>query len=65
MSRRGSSRWGFGDEVALITAEKPLGRPGLPALSGEARAKLDDPGRYRLVQTAAYAADVMRLWERL
>ena len=56
---------GLADAVALFTAEKPLGRPGLPALSGEARSALGDPGLYRLVQTAAYAADVMRLWERL
>jgi diaminohydroxyphosphoribosylaminopyrimidine deaminase / 5-amino-6-(5-phosphoribosylamino)uracil reductase len=55
---------GLADMVALFTAEKPLGRPGLPALSEEARARLNDPERYRLVQTAAYAADVMRLWER-
>ena len=55
---------GLADEVALFTAEKPLGRPGLPALSDEARATLMDPERYRLAQTAAYGADAMRVWER-
>jgi hypothetical protein len=33
-------------------------------LKYEAWARLADPERYRLVQTAAYAADVLRLWER-
>jgi diaminohydroxyphosphoribosylaminopyrimidine deaminase / 5-amino-6-(5-phosphoribosylamino)uracil reductase len=56
---------GLADAVALFTAEKPLGRRGFPALSDEARATLMDPERYRLVQTAAYGADAMRLWERL
>jgi diaminohydroxyphosphoribosylaminopyrimidine deaminase / 5-amino-6-(5-phosphoribosylamino)uracil reductase len=56
---------GLADMVALFTAERPLARPGLPALSGEARATLDDPERYRLVETAAYGADCMRVWERL
>ena len=56
---------GLADEVALFTAQKLLGRAGYPALSDEARAMLDDPARYRLVQTAAYGPDRMRLWERL
>ncbi|HKN28654.1 MAG TPA: bifunctional diaminohydroxyphosphoribosylaminopyrimidine deaminase/5-amino-6-(5-phosphoribosylamino)uracil reductase RibD [Roseiarcus sp.] len=55
---------GLADEVALFTAERPLGRPGFPALSDEARATLMDSGRYRLVQSAAYGADAMRVWER-
>ena len=45
---------GLADEVALFTAERPLGRPGYPALTDDARAALHDPGRYRLVRTAAY-----------
>jgi diaminohydroxyphosphoribosylaminopyrimidine deaminase / 5-amino-6-(5-phosphoribosylamino)uracil reductase len=53
------------DDVALITAEKPLGRPGTPALGTEARAALDDPSRYRLVESAVYGPDVMRLFERV
>ena len=55
---------GLADMVALFTAERPLGRPGLPALSEDARAALDDPERYRLVETAAYGPDSMRVWER-
>ena len=53
------------DDVALVTAEKPLGRPGLPALGAEARATLNDPSRYRLVETMVYRADMMRVWERV
>ena len=52
------------DEVALITAEKPLGRPGAPALDQQARATLADPSRYRPVETAVYGPDTLRLWER-
>jgi diaminohydroxyphosphoribosylaminopyrimidine deaminase/5-amino-6-(5-phosphoribosylamino)uracil reductase len=55
---------GLADEVALITAEKPLGRPGAPALSEEARAALCDPSRYRLQETLAYGPDTMRVWQR-
>jgi diaminohydroxyphosphoribosylaminopyrimidine deaminase/5-amino-6-(5-phosphoribosylamino)uracil reductase len=53
------------DEVALITAEKPLGRPGVAALDSEARAALTDGSRYRPVETAVYGPDTMRLWERV
>ena len=52
------------DTVALITAEKPLGRPGVPALSEEARAALLDGSRYRPHETLAYGPDTMRIWER-
>ncbi len=52
------------DVVALITAEKPLGRPGVPALDDEARATLPDPSRYRPVETTAYGPDTMRAWEQ-
>jgi diaminohydroxyphosphoribosylaminopyrimidine deaminase / 5-amino-6-(5-phosphoribosylamino)uracil reductase len=53
------------DEVALITAEKPLGRPGAPALDAEARAALADPSHYRTVEGAIYGPDTLRLWERV
>jgi diaminohydroxyphosphoribosylaminopyrimidine deaminase / 5-amino-6-(5-phosphoribosylamino)uracil reductase len=53
------------DQVALITAEKPLGRPGVAALDPEARAALIDGSRYRPVETAVYGQDTMRLWERV
>ncbi len=52
------------DTVALITAEKPLGRPGVPALGEEARATLMDGSRYRPHETLAYGPDTMRVWER-
>ncbi len=56
---------GLADDVALITADKPLGRPGVPALDAQARAALLDPSRYRLVETMVYGADTMRVWERI
>ena len=56
---------GLADEVALITAEKPLGRPGVPALDAQARAALPDGSQYRPVETLAYGPDTMRLWERV
>jgi diaminohydroxyphosphoribosylaminopyrimidine deaminase/5-amino-6-(5-phosphoribosylamino)uracil reductase len=56
---------GLANEVAIITAEKPLGRPGVPALAAQARATLVDPSRYRLVETAIYGRDAMRVWERV
>jgi diaminohydroxyphosphoribosylaminopyrimidine deaminase/5-amino-6-(5-phosphoribosylamino)uracil reductase len=56
---------GFADEVALISAERPLGRPGVPALDAEARAALADGSRYRPVDMAAYGPDTLRLWERV
>ena len=56
---------GLADEVALITADKPLGRPGVAALDAEARAALLDGSRYRPVETLDYGPDTMRLWRRL
>ena len=47
---------GLADEVVVFTAEKPLGRPGVPSMSAETRAALADPSRYRPVETAAYRA---------
>jgi len=52
------------DAIALITADKPLGRPGVAALDAEARAALLDDTSYRPVETFAYGADTLRLWER-
>jgi len=56
---------GLADEVALLTALKPLGRPGLPALDARALAVLNDPTRYREIETAIYGADTLRRLERL
>ena len=55
---------GLADEVALITADKPLGRAGVPALDTQARATLTDGSRYRLAGTLDYGPDTMRLWRR-
>jgi diaminohydroxyphosphoribosylaminopyrimidine deaminase / 5-amino-6-(5-phosphoribosylamino)uracil reductase len=52
------------DAVALITADKPLGRPGVPALDLEARAALLDRSQYDPRDTRAYGPDTVRLWER-
>jgi len=55
---------GLADEVLIITAERPLGRCGVPALSEEARAALAGGSRYRLEETLAYGPDTMRAWRR-
>jgi diaminohydroxyphosphoribosylaminopyrimidine deaminase / 5-amino-6-(5-phosphoribosylamino)uracil reductase len=52
------------DAVALITADKPLGRPGVPALDPVARAALLDRSRYGPLETLAYGPDTVRVWER-
>jgi diaminohydroxyphosphoribosylaminopyrimidine deaminase/5-amino-6-(5-phosphoribosylamino)uracil reductase len=56
---------GLADEVVLLTARKPLGRPGLPALDAPAYAILNDAARYREIETAVYGADSLRRLERL
>ncbi len=56
---------GLADEVVIFTAKKPSRRPGLPALSEAARATLADPRRYRLIESAAYGPDAMRVWARM
>jgi diaminohydroxyphosphoribosylaminopyrimidine deaminase/5-amino-6-(5-phosphoribosylamino)uracil reductase len=53
------------DEVALITADKPLGRPGVVALDPEARSALLDGSRYCAVETLDYGPDTLRLWRRV
>ena len=63
-SRRRLIALELADEVALITAEKPLGRPGVPALDAQARAALLDGSRYCAVETLDYGPDTMRLWQR-
>jgi diaminohydroxyphosphoribosylaminopyrimidine deaminase/5-amino-6-(5-phosphoribosylamino)uracil reductase len=55
---------GLADDIVIITAEKPLGLPGLPALGKQARAALLDPARYRPVDAAIYGSDRLRRWER-
>lgn len=53
------------DEVILFTAPKPLGRAGVPSLSAETRALLDDAARYALVEDVMIGPDRMRRYERL
>jgi diaminohydroxyphosphoribosylaminopyrimidine deaminase/5-amino-6-(5-phosphoribosylamino)uracil reductase len=53
------------DEIALFTAEKPLGRPGLPALDASSRAALADPRRYRAFERETYGPDSLSRYERL
>ncbi len=56
---------GLADEVILFTAQKPLGRPGRPALDGAARRALADGTRYTEAEIARYGGDEMRRFERL
>jgi len=56
---------GLADEVAVFTALKPLGRPGLPALDASALGALADPARYREAESAALGDDALRRWERV
>jgi diaminohydroxyphosphoribosylaminopyrimidine deaminase/5-amino-6-(5-phosphoribosylamino)uracil reductase len=56
---------GLVDDVVLITAEKPLGRPGLPSLSEAARSALANLARYRPVQTIVSGPDTIRVSERV
>ena len=51
--------------MLLITAEKPLGRPGRPALSAPALAALANPARYREGEGALYGPDRLRAWARV
>ncbi len=55
---------GLADDVVLITAEKPLGLPGLAALGEEARAALADPARFTLLGESNYGPDRLRRFER-
>ena len=58
-------REGLADEVVMLTATKPLGRPGLAALPPEAYAALEDASRYAVAETASFGSDTMRRWERV
>ena len=55
---------GLADEIALITADKPLARLGVVALDPETRSALLDGSRYHPIETRDYGADTMRLWQR-
>jgi diaminohydroxyphosphoribosylaminopyrimidine deaminase/5-amino-6-(5-phosphoribosylamino)uracil reductase len=55
---------GLVDEAILFTAQKPLGRPGLPALDGAALSALEDRMRYAEAEIARFGSDEMRRFER-
>jgi diaminohydroxyphosphoribosylaminopyrimidine deaminase/5-amino-6-(5-phosphoribosylamino)uracil reductase len=55
---------GLADEVILLTAMKPLGREGLPALGPAAYRALEDPARYAEAERESYPPDELRRWER-
>jgi diaminohydroxyphosphoribosylaminopyrimidine deaminase/5-amino-6-(5-phosphoribosylamino)uracil reductase len=56
---------GLADEVLLFTGPKPLGRPGVEALSEAARKTLDDPARYGVLAQGLLGADGYKNYERL
>jgi diaminohydroxyphosphoribosylaminopyrimidine deaminase / 5-amino-6-(5-phosphoribosylamino)uracil reductase len=56
---------GLADSVVLLTAERPLGRAGVPALNAEARKALADASQYRPLETMVYGADAMQVWDRV
>jgi diaminohydroxyphosphoribosylaminopyrimidine deaminase/5-amino-6-(5-phosphoribosylamino)uracil reductase len=55
---------GLADEVTLMTNPKPLGRPGVPALSEAARARLVDPAAYRPTESERVGHDLFRSYEK-
>ena len=56
---------GLADEVILFTALKPLGRPGLPALSRSALARLATRGAMRRREIVRVGGDEMQRFERM
>jgi len=56
---------GLADEVIIHTGVKPLGRPGLPALTPVARAALDNVSRYRMIENRMLGADQMTRYARM
>ena len=56
---------GLADDVAIFTAAKPLGHPGVPTLAPAARAALADPARYRLAEDREIGPDRLRVHERI
>lgn len=56
---------GLADECVLLTAPKPFTREGVPSLSAEARAQLEDSQLYRLVEDGFSGVDRLRRYERV
>ncbi len=52
------------DDVAILTAAKPLGHDGVPTLAPEARAMLADTSRYGLAEDREIGSDRLRLYAR-
>jgi diaminohydroxyphosphoribosylaminopyrimidine deaminase/5-amino-6-(5-phosphoribosylamino)uracil reductase len=56
---------GLADEIILHKGVRPLGREGTLALLPAARAALDDPSRYRLVESADLGVDRMTRYAKV
>jgi diaminohydroxyphosphoribosylaminopyrimidine deaminase / 5-amino-6-(5-phosphoribosylamino)uracil reductase len=56
---------GLADEMLLFTGPRPLGRPGVEALSGPSRAALDDSSVYQVIEQGFFGADSFIYYERL
>ena len=56
---------GFADEVHLFTSRTPLGRVGVAAIDAAARARLAEPGLYRLAEDGFRGSDRLRRYERV
>lgn len=55
---------GLADEVLLLSAPKPFGRAGVPALSTEARSALSDGGLYSAIAETRIGIDKLQKFER-
>ncbi len=56
---------GFADTIHLFTSRAPLGRAGVAAIDAVGRARLADPGLYRLAQDGIVGIDRLRRYERV
>jgi diaminohydroxyphosphoribosylaminopyrimidine deaminase/5-amino-6-(5-phosphoribosylamino)uracil reductase len=56
---------GLVDEMLLLTSPRPLGRPGVEALSAPARAKLTELSVYEVIEQGFFGADSFIHYERV
>jgi diaminohydroxyphosphoribosylaminopyrimidine deaminase/5-amino-6-(5-phosphoribosylamino)uracil reductase len=56
---------GLADEVIIFIAPEPFGREGVLGLDSTAAKLLDDPERYRIVETRRIGADRLTRLERV
>ncbi|HUB64154.1 MAG TPA: bifunctional diaminohydroxyphosphoribosylaminopyrimidine deaminase/5-amino-6-(5-phosphoribosylamino)uracil reductase RibD [Methylocella sp.] len=56
---------GLADDVLIFTAPERLGRPGVLGLNATTVKRLDDPERYRIVETRMIGADRLTRHERV